>query len=81
VKGSVFSGLAVAKQLNSLELLASVRNAFVAGIDDAVRVAAVVAAAGVILALAFMPGRVHATDTAETSQAQPGGVTVSQDEW
>jgi EmrB/QacA subfamily drug resistance transporter len=77
VKGSVFGGLAVARQLNSPELLASVRNAFVAGIDDAVRVAAVVAAAGVVLALVFMPGRLQSTDAAATPQAQTGGITVS----
>ena len=61
VKGSVFGGLSVARQLNSPALLYSVRTSFVAGIDDAVRVAAVVALAAVVLALAFLPGRTRAT--------------------
>ncbi|MGD0862302.1 MAG: DHA2 family efflux MFS transporter permease subunit [Candidatus Limnocylindrales bacterium] len=70
VKGSVFGGLAVAKQLNSPDLLASVRTAFVAGIDDAVRVAALVAVAAVVLALVFLPARMRAAETAETPQVQ-----------
>ena len=37
VRASVFGGLAVAKHLNSLALLVSVRDAFVAGLDDAVQ--------------------------------------------
>jgi EmrB/QacA subfamily drug resistance transporter len=74
VKGSVFGGLAVAKQLNSPALLASVRTSFVAGIDDAVRVAAVVALAAVVLALAFLPGRIRAIQTGEAAQAPAVGV-------
>jgi EmrB/QacA subfamily drug resistance transporter len=74
VKGSVFGGLAVAKQLNSPALLDSVRTSFVAGIDDAVRVAAVVALAAVVLALAFLPGRTRATQTSEATGAPAVGV-------
>ena len=39
--------------------MASVRDAFVAGIDDAARFAAGVAVAAVIIALAFLPSRAH----------------------
>jgi hypothetical protein len=77
VKGSVFGGLTVAKQLNSPDLLASVRTSFVAGIDDAVRVAAVVAVAAVVLALAFLPGRIRAAQTAEAPRLQTGRVSES----
>jgi len=54
VKGSVFGGSPLPDS-STTELLASVRTAFVAGMDDAVRVAAVVAIAAVLLALAFLP--------------------------
>ncbi|MDQ6771878.1 MAG: MFS transporter [Candidatus Dormibacteraeota bacterium] len=57
VQGSVFGGLAVARQLHSPELLASVRMAFVSGMSVALLVSAGIAAAGMLLALAFMPGR------------------------
>jgi predicted MFS family arabinose efflux permease len=72
VKGSVFGGLTVAKQLNSPDLLGSVRTAFVAGMDGAVRVAAVVALAAVVLALAFLPGRTRVAETAEAPRVQTG---------
>jgi EmrB/QacA subfamily drug resistance transporter len=77
VKGSVFGGLTVARQLNSPELLASVRTAFVAGMDDAVRVAAVVAIAAVLLALAFLPGRIRAAQIADAPRVQTGRVSES----
>ena len=57
VRGSVFAGLAVAGRLHSPELLASVRMSFVQGVDVALYVSAGVAAAGLQLALAFLPGR------------------------
>jgi len=57
---SVFGGLAVAQQLGSPELLAAVRTAFVAGMDDAIRVAAGIAVVGVVLTVMFLPGRVMA---------------------
>ncbi|MGO9180915.1 MAG: MFS transporter, partial [Candidatus Limnocylindrales bacterium] len=77
VKGSVFGGIAVARQLHSAALLASVRTAFVAGMDDAIRVAAAVAVAGIVLALVLLPAHRQATATAEAPQAQAGPVTVS----
>lgn len=57
VKASVFGGLAVAQQAGSAALADGVRAAFVTGMDDALRVGAIIAAAGIALALAFMPGR------------------------
>jgi EmrB/QacA subfamily drug resistance transporter len=77
VQASVFGGLAVARQLGSPTLLASVQSAFVAGVDDAVRVAAGVALAGVVLALVFLPSRKRASETTEASQAQTDPAPVS----
>jgi hypothetical protein len=77
VQGSVFSGLAVAQQLNSPELLTSIRTAFVAGMDDAVRVAALVAVAAVVLALGFLPARIRARGETAAPQTQTGEVTAS----
>ncbi len=77
VKGSVFGGIAVARQLGSPALLASVRTAFVAGMDDAIRVAAAVAVAGIVLALVLLPAHRQAAGTVEAPQAQAGPVTVS----
>ena len=54
---SVFGGLAVAGQLGSSALLNDVRTAFVAGMDDATRVAAIITLAGLALAVAFLPRR------------------------
>jgi hypothetical protein len=71
VQGSVFGGLAVAKQLNSPELFASVRTAFVAGMDDAVRVAALVAVVGVVLAVVFLPARMRVTETGDAGRLEP----------
>ena len=59
-QSSVFGGLAVAQQLGSPELLASVRSSFVAGMDDAIRVAAGIAVIGIVLTVAFLPARVTA---------------------
>lgn len=56
-QGSIFGGLAVAHQLGSASLLASVRTAFVHGMDVALMVSAGIAAAGIVLTLAFLPGR------------------------
>ncbi len=57
VKESLFGGLAVAHQLGSAPLLESVRAAFVQGMDVALLVSAGIAAAGIALTLAFLPGR------------------------
>ncbi|HEX7950027.1 MAG TPA: MFS transporter [Candidatus Limnocylindrales bacterium] len=54
-QSSVFGGLSVAQRLGSATHLASVQTAFVAGLDDALRVGAVVVAIGVLVALALLP--------------------------
>ena len=56
-RSSVFSGLQVARQLGSSALAATVRSAFLAGMDGSLRVAAAAVALGVPLALALLPGR------------------------
>jgi MFS transporter, DHA2 family, multidrug resistance protein len=56
VQESVFGGMAVAHQLGSVPLLESVRAAFAQGMDVALLVSAGIAAAGIVLALAFLPG-------------------------
>jgi hypothetical protein len=60
VKESLFGGLAVARQLGSASLLASVRAAFVHGMDVSLVVAAGIAALGIVLTVAFLPGRTAA---------------------
>ena len=57
VQRSVFGGLAVAGQLGSPALLDSVRTAFVAGMDDAARAAAVVSVVAMVVALLVLPRR------------------------
>jgi MFS family permease len=57
VKESLFGGLEVASKLGSASLFESVRTAFVHGMDVSLVVAAGVAAAGLLLTLAFLPGR------------------------
>jgi hypothetical protein len=83
VQQSVFGGIAVARQLGSPALLGSVQTAFVAGTDDAARVAALVAAAAAVVALLVMPRRVAAptetpdqVDQAEAPGPSSGPVVV-----
>ena len=76
VKASVFGGLSVAQQVGSAALLDSVRAAFVAGMDDAVRVTAGVAIVGIVLALLFLPARARAARLVEAPGATTGHVTV-----
>jgi hypothetical protein len=57
VRESVFGGLAVAHRLGSADLLQSVRTAFVHGTDAALLVSAGIAAGGILLTMAFLPGR------------------------
>jgi MFS transporter, DHA2 family, multidrug resistance protein len=57
VKQSLFGGIAVASALHSPALLASVRTAFVDGMDVSLLVAAGIAAVGALLALVFLPTR------------------------
>jgi EmrB/QacA subfamily drug resistance transporter len=67
VKESFFGGLTVAMKLGSIQLLESVRAAFVHGMDVSLIVAAGIAAAGFILTLAFLPGR----STSKGEMAEP----------
>ena len=76
VKASVFEGIAVAHQLGSATLLDSVRQAFVSGMDDAVRVAAGVAVAGLVLALLFLPNRSRAPQPAGAPRTEPERATA-----
>ena len=72
VKGSLFGGLAVAQQLGSASLLASVRTAFVQGMDVSLVVAAGIAVVGFVLTLVFLPGRAAAkAEEAEPVEASP----------
>jgi MFS transporter, DHA2 family, multidrug resistance protein len=57
VRQSVFGGIATARALHSAALLAAVRAAFAHGMDVALIVSAGFAAAGIVLALIFMPTR------------------------
>ena len=77
VKASVFGGLAVAQQTGSPALLASVKAAFVAGMDDAVRVTAGVAMVAIVLALLFLPARARAARPAAAPRAGTDRVSVS----
>ena len=69
VKESLFGGLAVAHQLGSAQLLASVRAAFVQGMDISLVAAAGIAVTGLVLALIFLPGRT-ATKASATEQPE-----------
>src|SRR5205814_316743 len=71
VRSSVFSGLAVAHQTGSVALLDSVRAAFVHGTDAMLWVCAGIGAAGVVLALAFLPWRA-APDAQAMAATGPG---------
>ena len=55
VRQSVFGGVAVAHQIHSPELLASVQRAFVHGMDLALLVSAVIALVGTVLTVIFLP--------------------------
>ncbi len=72
VKESLFGGIAVALKLGSASLLESVRSAFVHGMDISLVVAAGIAAAGLILTLAFLPGRTSTkAEVVEPVEATP----------
>ena len=67
VRQSVFGGVAVASKLHSAALLASVRTAFVHGMDLSLLVSAGIAVAGVVLTLVFLPA-----SNAPKKTVQPG---------
>ena len=71
VHSSVFAGLAVAQKLGSPALAASVRSAFVHGIDSMLWVSAGLAVVAVILALAFLPWRATTADTPAAASRRP----------
>ena len=70
-RASVFGGLAVAHQLGSTVLLASVRAAFVHGMDVALLVSAGFAIVCLILTLAFLPWRTATKATNATLPTPP----------
>jgi EmrB/QacA subfamily drug resistance transporter len=79
VQQSVFGGLAIAAQLGSAALAGSVRSAFVAGMDDATRFAAVIALVAMVAALVLLPGRSRAKAAAATTAAAiPGTAAVRE---
>jgi DHA2 family multidrug resistance protein-like MFS transporter len=69
---SLFGALAAARDLKSAALATSARGAFVHGMDAALLVAAGIAAAGLVLTLAFLPGRSRPRERAEPAR-EPGG--------
>ena len=77
VKDSVFGGLAVAGQLRSAALAESVRSAFVQGMDVALLVSAGITLVGLLLALAFMPGRSAAIEAGPEPERKGGPHAVA----
>lgn len=75
VRGSVFGGVAAAERIGSVALLGSVRAAFVHGMDVALLVSACIAASGMVLALAFLPGR---SAGATANEAEPAEAEVER---
>jgi EmrB/QacA subfamily drug resistance transporter len=65
---SIFGGVAVAQQLHSSRLLASVRAAFVHGMDMALLVSAGFAVAGVVLTILFLPKSNASTEKARNGK-------------
>jgi hypothetical protein len=76
VRQSVFGGVAVASRLHSAALLASVKTAFVHGMDLALVVSAGIAVAGVVLTLVFLPAS-NATEEAVPPGPDPDGEAVT----
>ena len=70
-RDSVFGGLAVAQRLGSAPLAASVRSAFVQGMDAAMLVSAGIAVAGIVLSVLFLPGRRTATGAETPVEERP----------
>jgi MFS transporter, DHA2 family, multidrug resistance protein len=77
VQQSVFGGLAVASQIHSSALADSVRAAFVLGMDDAARVAAIVAVAAAVGALIVLPRRAPVAVPAAAPEGQVATGVVS----
>jgi MFS transporter, DHA2 family, multidrug resistance protein len=79
-KSSVVAGVAVAHELGSAELLDSVRQAFVHGMDTMLWVCAGIALASAILALLFLPRRAGGSDEVSQDGRVPGTVGAAPDE-
>jgi MFS transporter, DHA2 family, multidrug resistance protein len=79
VRSSVFAGLGVAHKLGSVSLLASVRYAFVQGIDSMLWVSAGLSAVGIVLALAFLPWRATSGKAVTTTGAAREGEESSHE--
>jgi len=75
VRQSVFGGVAVAQKIHSAALLASVRTAFVHGMDLALAVSAGIAVVGVVLTVVFLPAS-NATEKAVPPGPAPDGEAV-----
>jgi DHA2 family multidrug resistance protein-like MFS transporter len=73
VRKSLFGGVAVAERLHSPALLESVRQAFVHGMDVALLVSAIIAGIGMLVSLAFLPGREAAELSTAGAVAQGAG--------
>jgi len=78
-RASVSSGVAVARRLDRAGLLASVRAAFVHGMDVALWVCGGVGAVSMVLALAFLPGLTRQASGAPSGEAAPSPVPVRAD--
>jgi DHA2 family multidrug resistance protein-like MFS transporter len=79
VRQSVFGGIAMARQLGSPALLDSVRTTFVTAMDDAARVAAVVAIAAMLVALVVLPRRAAVAIERPLAPESRGAVTAVAD--
>lgn len=72
VRSSVFAGVAVAQQTGSSSLLASVRGAFVHGMDISLVVSAGFAVVGIALAIIFLPRRAIEIEQFEVPRVESG---------
>jgi Na+/melibiose symporter-like transporter len=75
VRQSVFGGVAVARQLHSDALLASVRTAFVDGLDRSLLIAGGIALLGALLTVLFLP-KANTSTNPEPTAAEKEGQTV-----
>jgi hypothetical protein len=81
VRGSVFKALGVAAQLNLPALADSARASFVLGMDDALRVAAVIAVVAAVAGALLLPGRSSAPEAelVDTVGRDPASPTVGDE--
>jgi EmrB/QacA subfamily drug resistance transporter len=76
-RDSVTAGTAAAAQLHSPGLLRTVQAAYVHGLDMTLLVSAAIAAGGVVLALAFLPGRTETAADEDAGAGTAGGETLA----